>query len=332
MPYIQGTFTHFTVPELVAWLDEQTVTRTITHVQQHHTFSPGYAHFKGNDHFRLQAGMEREHIETNGWGGIGQHFSIFPDGAVVTGRPLNSNPICILKANSGGICIENVGNFDVGKDTMKPAQRQAILRVTAALLIRFPQIPRNDTGIVYHHWFDLNGHRSTAGHPQKTCPGTGFFGGNKVAAFNANFLPQVLKELAGPPPRAGTATPPGTQRRVLVTSASLNVRRGPGVAYEFVPGRKTLTAGSVVRVWAETDGWLRISETHHEWVNGRLTKPLRRAVVSEPNSNVRDRPALDGAIKAVLQPSQVVHVIATLAGWARLDTNQWIHLSLIKLD
>jgi len=182
----------FTVSEFVTWLGTQTVSRTITHIQQHHTDVPGYQHFTGNNYFALQAWMAKDHVELKKWPDIGQHFSIFPDGTVVTGRSLDADPTCISKANSGGICIENVGNFDVGGDKMTLSHRQATLRVTAALLIRFPGIPRNDRGIVYHHWFNKAGARTTGTDAVKSCPGSAFFGGNTVEAFNANFLPAVL--------------------------------------------------------------------------------------------------------------------------------------------
>ena len=78
--------------------------------------------------------MRNHHIGNNGWADIGQHFSVFPDGAVVTGRPLNRTPACIYHANAGGVCFENVGAFDAGRDQMPAAQRDSILRATAAVL------------------------------------------------------------------------------------------------------------------------------------------------------------------------------------------------------
>ena len=110
------------VTEFETWLPNLSISRTVRTVQQHHTWSPSYAQFNGTNHFEVQKGMKNHHVENNGWNDIGQHISIFPDGTVVTGRPFNVTPACIAGANSGCFCIESVGNFDTGKDTMKPVQ------------------------------------------------------------------------------------------------------------------------------------------------------------------------------------------------------------------
>jgi hypothetical protein len=67
--------------------------------------------------------MKNHHVNNNGWADIGQHFSIFPDGKICTGRNLESTPACIYGRNANAICIENVGYFDTGKDTMTTAQK-----------------------------------------------------------------------------------------------------------------------------------------------------------------------------------------------------------------
>ena len=47
-------------------------------------------------------------------------------------RSLNTIPAGIKGANTYGVCIENIGNFDKGKDTMTPAQRNSIALVENA--------------------------------------------------------------------------------------------------------------------------------------------------------------------------------------------------------
>ena len=130
-------FTLLTLAEFESWIKEQDVARTIFFIQEHHTFSPNYLHFKGDNHFELQKSMQNYHTVVNGWQDIGQHFSIFPDGMIVTGRSLEISPACIFGFNSNSICTENVGNFDIGGDTMRPEHKEAIVRVTAALCKRF---------------------------------------------------------------------------------------------------------------------------------------------------------------------------------------------------
>ena len=108
--------------DLQDWFSSHPVQRKITRIQLHHTWKPDYSSFDGQNHQRLQDSMRRYHMEERGWSDIGQHFTIFPDGAVLLGRSLEQNPAGIVGANSGAICIECLGNFDKGKDEMSSAQ------------------------------------------------------------------------------------------------------------------------------------------------------------------------------------------------------------------
>ena len=148
-------FTQLTISEFETWLFSLKLARTILKVQEHHTFSPSYAQFKGNNHFEIQKGMKNYHVNHNGWEDMGQHFSIFPDGTILTGRSLEKSPACITGQNANSICIENVGNFDIGGDSMTQLQKEAIVSVTALLCKRF-NLSVNSNSIVYHHWFNLS--------------------------------------------------------------------------------------------------------------------------------------------------------------------------------
>ncbi|HEY6251370.1 MAG TPA: N-acetylmuramoyl-L-alanine amidase, partial [Candidatus Angelobacter sp.] len=98
--------------------------------------------------------------------------------------------------NSHGLCIENLGDFDTGKDNMSAAQEDCIPKVNALLCRKFNLKPSTDS-IVFHHWFDLvTGQRTNGAGSTKTCPGTGFFGGNTVSSAQANFIPLIVQELA----------------------------------------------------------------------------------------------------------------------------------------
>ena len=60
------------------------ISRSVDKIQQHHTWLPNYANFNGSNHFTMQRNMQHHHVANNGWSDIGQHFSIFPDGVVLT--------------------------------------------------------------------------------------------------------------------------------------------------------------------------------------------------------------------------------------------------------
>jgi len=78
-------FTKRTINEFETWIANIKVARTVLFLQQHHTWSPDYKLFTGDNHFELQKAMRDYHVNHNGWMDIGQHFTIFPDGAILTG-------------------------------------------------------------------------------------------------------------------------------------------------------------------------------------------------------------------------------------------------------
>lgn len=184
--------------EFGEWLAAQKVYRSITRIQLHHTYQPDYAAWNSRpDGMYWQTSMRNFHVNTNGWADIAQQFTICPNGDIVTGRSLNSAPAGITGANTGAICIENLGNFDRGGDSMTTAQKEAIVTVVGELLKRFGL----STGAVtYHAWWTAGGGSLgdyIAGRSAKTCPGTAFFGGNTKAAFEANLKPLIENYMTG---------------------------------------------------------------------------------------------------------------------------------------
>ncbi len=117
-------FIKMTSQEFESYIEKLKIARTILFIQQHHTYIPSYIHFKGNNHFELQKGMKNTHMNVNGWADIGQHFTVFPDGSILTGRNIEKTPACITGRNSNAICIENLGNFDKGGDEMTDVQKK----------------------------------------------------------------------------------------------------------------------------------------------------------------------------------------------------------------
>lgn len=191
----QGKFILFDIDEFAAWLNSTVIARPVTRIQNHHTWTPSYADFDGNNHFALLTGMEESHLG-RGFDEIGQNLTTFPDGAVAVCRSLDLTPACTHDANVGTVCIENLGNFDVGGDTMSDSQRAAIIQLNAVLCSAFNITPNSDS-IVYHHWYDLEtGERKNGSGKTKSCPGTNFFGGNEVADADAHFIPLIAKQVS----------------------------------------------------------------------------------------------------------------------------------------
>ena len=104
----QNGFTLLEKPsEIGAWLKKQKVTRKITRLQVHHMDMPSYSTWEKTDkkvfsepHFgRTQSldsyGKSKWRYSDGHGHYIAQHFNVFPDGKITTGRHLNSTPIGI---------------------------------------------------------------------------------------------------------------------------------------------------------------------------------------------------------------------------------------------
>lgn len=123
----------------------------------HHTWKPSHKDFTGSNHIRLQEGMKNYHMVTNGWSDIAQHISIFPDGQIVTGRDFGRDPASMTGYNTGAFMVENIGNFDIGHDSLYGKQKETLLKLTKYFIDRL-----GENKIIFH--------RERSG---KTCPGTG---------------------------------------------------------------------------------------------------------------------------------------------------------------
>jgi len=244
----QGKFILMTREEFKNFINNIKINRKITLIQNHHTYIPNYKHFR-NNHFTLLEGMERSHLE-RGFEEIAQNITIFPDGLIAICRPIDVAPAGIKGANENGICIENVGNFDIGGDKMTEEQKKSIIFVNAVLCKRFKLTPSTDT-IVYHHWYDLNtGKRTNGTGSTKSCPGTNFFGGNTVEAANKYFIPLVKQEL-------GQMDKVAQIKKGQVLATKLNIRAGAGTNFDVVG---TYSKGDIIEILEENEGWYRTAK------------------------------------------------------------------------
>lgn len=204
---MQGQYVLMTREEFKDWLFNHKFTRKIGKIQQHHTYQPSYQQFNGTNHFALMKYMEDYHVNKMGWSNISQHLTTFPDGKVAVGRPFNTPPegsfgllnkSAMQAIESDSLAIENLGNFDIGNNQMTEEQKETIVTITALLSLKFGLTPSIDT-ITYHHWWDINtGERvldKGEGHAVKTCPGTGFFGGNSTTSAKNRFYPLVTRKM-----------------------------------------------------------------------------------------------------------------------------------------
>lgn len=186
------SFKKFDVNGFKNYMKDLKVERKIERIQLHHTYKPSYKNFKGNNHEALQKGMRDDHVNNRDWADIGQHLTIFPDGVIMTGRRFDAMPAGIFGANAGAICIECLGNFDKGGDVMTEAQKTAIVAAVKILLDKFKLKAEDD--VTYHAWWTSSGSDLgdyVKGKSAKTCPGTNFFGGNTLTAYENNLMPLI---------------------------------------------------------------------------------------------------------------------------------------------
>lgn len=262
----KGQFILFTVDEFDDFLRSRQFSREVRFIQNHHTLIPRYSDFNGSNHFARLAAMKKHHVEANGWADIGQTLTTFPDGTVAVCRPFEKTPACIFGNNKHAVCIEHLGNFDVGRDKMTPEHREAIIRVNALLCREF-KLPVNTSAIVYHHWFDLDtGKRNNGTKNNKSCPGTNFFGGNKVGDCEANFLPLVAAELNRLTGGGGSVA----VFKVVSDDGVLTVRDAPRPSGVEL-GK--LVSGSTVQVFEASGKWRRIDQEQQRWVHGGFLVP-----------------------------------------------------------
>ncbi|MDK8188763.1 peptidoglycan recognition family protein [Paenibacillus sp. UMB7766-LJ446] len=201
----KGNFLLLEPSEFKGWLDKQKITRSIDKIQVHHTAAPNYTTRQmingvaKQDVWKCLEGMRTYHL-SQGWSGTGQNITVLEDGriAISLDRDLNKTPAGIKGANTGALCIEIIGNFDQGGDTMTAVQKQSVVHLYACLVLKL-NILIDTSHIVYHAWYTPSGAwlgDYEKGKSSKTCPGTKFFGeGNTRSAAERGFIPAIKAEL-----------------------------------------------------------------------------------------------------------------------------------------
>ena len=264
------------------WLAKQKVTRTINRLQVHHMDAPSYSTWEKTDkkvfnepHFGRTQSLNDYGRRTWGSGAsdghghyIAQHFNVFPDGKITTGRNLNSKPIGIRRWNDGAICIEIYGKFDKGHDKMTKEQKQAVIMLYGELCKRF-KIPVDTRHIRPHCWFTAGGTylgTYNSSRSAKTCPGTNFWGKGCSKDGFAWFIKDIKDYVNGKKeePKKDKAF---KQYIARCTTDELNCRKGPGTKYDI---ETQINKGVAITIVAEEkvdDGGIWGKAKSDYWVN-----------------------------------------------------------------
>jgi hypothetical protein len=149
----QGKFILMNISEFGTYLTRLALERTISHIQNHHTWSPSYRNFNGRNHFEKLRGMERSHIQRS-FDEVGQNITTFPDGKLAICRNFEKKPACIKLANTGGVCIENLGDFDSNRDVMTEEQRNCIINLAPAPIF-LAVIKKAILILIFYRWYNM---------------------------------------------------------------------------------------------------------------------------------------------------------------------------------
>ena len=337
-------FTKMTATEFKTWITKQGNYK-YTGIQIHHTAAPSYSNFyKSNgtheDELVRQNNIKYYHVKTNGWGDIAQHFTIFPNGAIVTGRKLsNTTAIGIKGWNSNKICIEIYGNFDKGKDVMTKEQKEAVITVYGELCKKFKITPSVST-IRCHAWFTAGGtylgdyNKSKSA---KTCPGTNFMGfGNSKAAIRDNFIPLIKNYISGKdtatvPSKPVSTNPVAANFKVKVTADELNYREKPDASSKKLGEVKKGEVYTIVKTqngWGflkSGAGWINLSYTETIEVSSNGTYKVK---VTTSSLNIRKGPGASYAKVGAVSKGEVFTIVETQSGWGKLKSGLgWISLA-----
>ena len=108
------------IDEFESYIKNLKIRRKIDGLQVHHMALPNYACFyksKGATEDELVRTINLDYYgKSKGWSCIAQHFNIFPNGKITTGRDINKTPVGITGWNTNKICIEIYGDFDKNKE------------------------------------------------------------------------------------------------------------------------------------------------------------------------------------------------------------------------
>ena len=287
---IQNGFTLMNKNEIASYLAKQKVTRKITRLQVHHMDLPNYSTWEKTDkkvfsepHFGRTQSLNDYGKKTwnysDGHGKyIAQHFNVFPDGMITTGRHLNSKPIGIKGWNDGAICIEIYGDFDKGHDVMTKAQKEAVIALYGELCKKFKLTPSTST-IRPHCWFTAGGSYLGKYDPNrsaKTCPGTNFMGYGCSPSGFAKFLAEVKAYVNGKEAPKEEVKPTSFKKYIAKpTVDGLTCRKGPGVEYDKVTLIDTDIAVTIIDEEKAKDGgtWLKCKSGYY--VNKKYMKFVR---------------------------------------------------------
>jgi hypothetical protein len=211
---------------------------------------------------------------------------------------------------------------------MTKQQANAIIAAVAILYEKFGFQPSDKT-IVYHHWFRLdNGVRNEDNGCNKSCPGTNFFGGNKVSNFQKEFLLLVINELNKQEYRPVIPT---NCDYAMVNIQALNVRTRPNGNANISKEVSKVYFGAIIRVVEAKDNWYKISQDRDCWISAKYTKIVKRAIVTVLVLNVRNGASSEYESINILKQGEEVFEYEKKENWIKIGLeDKWVNQQYLQ--
>ncbi len=119
-----------------------------------------------------------------------------------------------------------------------------------------------------------------------------------------------------------------TYRRITIDE--LNIRTGPGSGNPLADAQGPFRVDSVVRVFSEANGWLKISNSKDYWIYGKWSRPVERRIVNTNDSKVRQGPGTTFAVVDAYDAGTEVFVDERSGGWSKISiVDRWMNSSLL---
>lgn len=115
------------------------------------------------------------------------------------------------------------------------------------------------------------------------------------------------------------------QGYVIVTASRLNIRDAPSTTAAITADRESVLTGTILRVYEQKDGWLKISNSQSHWVAGRFTHPVKLAVVRADVLRVRSGPQNTFTMVGTVGKGEEIFVVEERDGWSKISLeDRWV--------
>ena len=151
-----------------------------------------------------------------------------------------------------------------------------------------------------------------------------------MADFEKNLAPLIRGRIGGVQIRTNIAT---VQKYVCVSADELNVRVQANSTAAKAIDRTSVKMGSILRVYAEQDNWIKISNSCQHWVSSKYTFEVKRALVNATSLNVRTGPDNRYPKNSKVVKDEEVFVYDEQNGYCKIGSGErWVSRQYLSFE